>query len=445
MDFGFNKGDNSNNNAAPIANNTGGDSTDLGTGNLNNSANGESADDINATSTSTAAVGDKSGNQNNADTSAGTAFDNGDNTDNKGGDDDKPKGSDEAEPLVEGTTLDVDGVQYVVDANGNVVDANGVVFKEAKDVDSWMKELGTVEGDDTSLSIDTIQTLVGVDIVDDNDQPVVFENTPAGVKAYIEAVNEANRDDNYEQAVNTLYQKYPIIPDVINYYLANGNSLEGFNEVPDRSTITIDDANEAQHESIIRTSWKEQNRKGDVEGYIAYLKTSGTLLATAQEELTALQEADAEYKESIALKAQEAETARIEKLEKYWGEVKQIVDNKNIAGYQIPDTITINKNGTKTSATPNDFYNYIYQIDKDGLSTYQKELAKEDENSRRNDEVLRAYLKFTGGNYSNLVGMAVNKEQVNKLKLTAKARTAGSVKITKPITSAKGKDVDLGY
>ena len=66
--------------------------------------------------------------------------------------------------------------------------------------------------------------------------------------------------------------------------------------------------------------------------------------------------------------------------------------------------------------------------------------------SRRDDEILRAYLKFVGGNYSNLVEMAINKEKVNKLKLRAKERNASTIRINKPkTTTAKGADIDLGY
>lgn len=37
-------------------------------------------------------------------------------------------------------------------------------------------------------------------------------------------------------------------------------------------------------------SWSEQNRKGDVDSYINYLKSTGTLADVAKEELEALKE-----------------------------------------------------------------------------------------------------------------------------------------------------------
>lgn len=345
-----------------------------------------------------------------------------------------------------GTSIEVGDNIYTVDDKGNLIDENGNIFKESKDVADWIKEFDDIENTNDEININNIQDALGVQITDDNDQPVEFENSITGIKAYVDAVIETAKNEHYETAINTLYQRYPILNDVLNYYLANGNSLEGFNELPDRSNITIDDTNEAQQELIIRTVWNEQNRKGDVEGYIQYLKSSGTLLATAKEELAGLQEADELYKQEIEQEAERKENERIQELENYWNSVHNVIKTRNIAGYQIPETIIINRDGQKISATPEDFFNYIYRVDNNGLSAYERALAAETLESRRDDEILRAYLKFVGGNYSNLVDMAINKEKVNRLRLKAKERNSTTVRITKPqATSAKGTNIDFGY
>lgn len=361
---------------------------------------------------------------------------------NKDGDKDGDKPSE----LVAGSTIEVGDVTYTVDENGNVVDKDGNIFKEADKVNDWLKEFEAVDDDETKkLSIHSIKTLVGIDIEDEEGKPIEFENTPDGVKAYIDAVVESKREENYETALNTLYQRYPILNDVLNYYIANGNSLEGFGEVPDRSNITIDSTNEAQQETIIRTAWKEQGRKGDVESYINYLKSSGTLYATAQEELAGLQEADRQYREQMEKQAEAAEEKRIKELENYWNGVNDVIQKRNIAGYQIPESFVVTRNGQKITATPTDFFNYLYRVDKDGKSAYQYDLEKTTPESRRDDEILRAYLTFVGGDYSTLVNMAINKKEVNNLKLRAKERTKPTVKISKPNPTPKGTDIDLGF
>lgn len=351
----------------------------------------------------------------------------------------------ETSDLVSGSVIEVGDSKYTVDDSGNLIDKDGSIFKEAKDVADWLKEFDKVE-DSNEISIDSIKDIIGIDITDENEKPVEFENNAEGVKKYFNAVLENKREEYYEAAINSLYQRYPIVKDVLNYYVANGNSLEGFGQTPDRSNITIDDSNEAQQEHIIRTAWAEQGRKGDVNSYIEYLKSSGTLLATAKEELAGLQEADRQYKEELAAAAAQQEQEHYEALQNYWNGVHEVIKTRNIAGYQIPESIIINRNGQKLSVTPEDFFNYIYRVDQNGHSAYENDLAKETAESRRDDQILRAYLKFVGGNYSNLVNMAINKEKVANLKLKAKERNANTIRITKPTTkNSKGANIDLDY
>ena len=348
--------------------------------------------------------------------------------------------------LEEGTTLEIGDTKYTVDKDGNVVDSNGNIFKEASQVSEWMKEFENVEETTSDISIDSIKAAIGIEITDDNDKPIVFDNTVEGIKSYVDSVIETSKQEHYDTAINTLYQKYPIVKDVINYYVANGNSLEGFGQVPDRSGIEIDENNEAQQEQIIRTAWSERKQRGDVNSYINYLKSSGTLLATAKEELDGLKEADAQYKRDIEAKAAAEEKERIETLERYWNGVHDIIKSRKIAGYQIPESIVITRDGQKLSVTPEDFFNYIYRVDKEGKSAYERDLEAETPDVRRDDEILRAYLKYVGGNYSNLVDMAINEKNVATLKLRAKQHNASAIRVTKPkSTKSDGANIDLGY
>lgn len=429
LDFGYDPSKTGNNTGEGNENGNGGTSTDITTGKVNTDTNGVPADNIN----------DNNGGGNKGDSNK----DNGNKNDNNGDDN---KNTNLENHLEAGTSIEVGENTYTVDEQGNLVDKDGNIFKEAKDVDAWLKEFDKIENTEDEININTIQDAIGIQITDDNDKPIEFENSIEGIKSYINAVVETARDEHYETAINTLYQKYPILNDVLNYYLANGNSLEGFNEIPDRSGITINDSDEAQQEAIIRTAWKEQGRKGDVESYLQYLKSSGTLLATAKEELAGLQEADAQYRKEIEEEAERKENERIKRLEDYWNGVHDVIKSRNIAGYQIPETIVINRDGQKISVTPEDFFNYVYRVDNDGLSAYERALAAETPESRRDDEILRAYLKFVGGNYSNLVSMAINKEKVATLRLKAKERNTTTVRVTKPQqTGVKGTDIDFGY
>lgn len=355
------------------------------------------------------------------------------------------EGNDEETALEEGTVLEVGDEKYTVDKDGNLLDKDGNIFKKAEEVAEWRKEFETEEDVTDEISIDTIQKALDVEITDENDKPVVFENTPEGIKEYVNAVLETGREEQQKQALDTLFARFSFLPDLLNYYVANGESLQGYGQVPDRSKITIDSKNEEQQIYIIKAAWQERGQKGDVNGYIDYLKNSGTLLATAEEELQALKEKDAKYRKDMEEKAAAAEKERQEQIDNYWKGVKQVIDKRELAGYKIPDNIVINRNGTKTSATPDDFFRYVYAVDKEGHSAYERDLMNTKPEDRLNDELLRAFLMFTGGNYANLVDYAINEKNVKTLRLKAAQRDRKStLRITKP-TKVNLKETDFGY
>ena len=351
----------------------------------------------------------------------------------------------ETHDLAVGTELQLGEDVYTVDQNGNVVDKDGNIYKEAKDVKAWLDSFEQEEeSDKNELSIKNIQSALDIIVTDENDNEVEYDNTPEGVKAYVEQVIENAREEHYETAINTLFSKYPFVEDLINYYEANGKSLEGYGQMPDRSGIELNESDEAQQEYIIRTAWKEQGRKGSVDGYIQYLKSTGNLFTTAQEELEGLKEADAQRRDQVRQQAEEAKQAQVEASKQYWGNVQQIVKSRQIAGYNIPESIVVTRNGQKTTATIDDFFNYIYQVDGKGKSRYNYDIEAEDPQARLHDDILRAYLKFTGGDFTNLVDMAINKKEVNKLVLKSKETKKPSISVRKPSPKNNKKEINFG-
>lgn len=366
--------------------------------------------------------------------------DKGSNNENNENDDDKDGKVD----LSEGQVVEIGDDSYTVDKEGNLVDKDGNIFKEAKDVQDFLKEFEVEHTDsDEELNIDNIQKALGIELTDDNDKPIQFENTVEGVKSYVNSVIEAQKKDIAEAAVSAVFTKYPIVEQFLNYYIANGESYEGFGQTPDRSNITIDDNNEAQQENIIRTAWKERNMTGDVESYIQYLKASNILAATARTELKALQESDKQKRDEYEKEAKRVEEEKAKSLKEYWDGVANVITSRKIAGYEIPEQILITRDGKKLTATPKDFFNYVYQVDKDGKSAYAKDFAKLTPEQKRDDEILRAFLTFTGGTYANLIDMAIKEEKIKTLKLHAKGQKKTSVRI-KPATQ-KGNDLDFGF
>jgi len=364
--------------------------------------------------------------------------------------DDKPdKPNDDGQSgdssLKEGSVVTVGEDSYTVDANGNLLDKDNNIFKSSNEVAEWLAQFETVDDDDDAdaINLANIQKAIGIELSDENGNPVEFENSIEGIKSYINGVVEANREDNYRTAFNSIQQQYPFIDDVINYWVANNNSLEGYNEIPDRSKIEVIPNNAAQHEAIIRQAWAESKRPGNIEDYLQYLKSSGNLESVARDELKGLQQLDADYRERIAQQAEEVEAKQQQYIAEYWNSVQDIVQSGKIAGYDIPETITVNRDGRSIAVGRNEFFNYLYQVDGEGKSMYQRDIEATDENTQLQDQLLRAYLMFTGGSYADLVAMADNKNKVKHLKLTAKNSKKPSVRINRN-NSNKPKDLDFG-
>lgn len=367
--------------------------------------------------------------------------------DKPAGDGNKPA-DDKFGDLVAGTVISIGEESYTVDSEGNLVDKDNKIFKEAAEVKEYLAQFEVDENKETSIDVDSIIKAVGFEVTDENDKPITFDNTPEGIAQYVNEVIELQKQEIAQAGVQTLLDKYPIVADFLNYYVANGNDARGFGEVKDRSSITIDENNIAQQEAIIREAYKENKRHGDVDAYIKYLKDTNALLDVAKSELAGLQQADAALKEQQAKEAQVKLEAERKAEADYWNGVKAVVDSKEIAGYKIPDTIIINKNGKQIAATPNDFFNYLYQVDDKGYSRYERDLAARDAKEQLQDDLLRAYLTFTGGSYSNLVDLAVTNKETKNLRLkAAAAKQTATVRVTppKPKNVANNIAAALGY
>lgn len=341
-----------------------------------------------------------------------------------------------------GTVIEIDGSNYTIDEQGNLVDDKGTIFKAKEEVSDYLKSFEVQNPEEEpSINVADIQQLVGVSVTDESGKVVEFENTPQGVASYVNSVLEVKQNEFAQAGINKLFEDYPILNDFLAYYVANGNNYEGFGQLKDRSGITIDEQNVAQQEAIVREAFKEFGRKGSVDKYITYLKDSGQLLDVAKDELAALQQADAEVRQRNSQEAIRRQQAYEEEVNNYWKGVKAAIDKREIAGYKIPETVIINRGGKQISVTPNDFFSYIYDQDNEGITRYQRELANETPEQRRDEEMLKAWLKYTGKSYDSLVEMAVAANEVKKLKLVAaKNKTSkATIKITKP--SSKGGSV----
>jgi hypothetical protein len=333
--------------------------------------------------------------------------------------------------LSEGDTVNVDGVDYIIDANGNALTADGTVFRTAAE----LAELISQNGSEPSV-LEQLQSRFGSDFEDENGNPVVFDNNAEGIAAYVDTIVQNRMAEAQIAALNDLFDTYPQIEQVINHLELNG-TLEDFVEIPDRSQITVSENNEEQQAAFIREEWKLSGKKGDVNKFIDYCKNAGILYDTAVESKEAV---DSIYESRLAeqkaqVEAQEAAAAAAE--EAYWDNVEDIISKGELLGYSIPEQIQCNRDGKKTMLSRRDFLNYVsVPVDNEGNTAYMLDEARVDSNARIQDDLLKAFLRFTGGDYASLVGMAVNKQKVLSIRTTA-AQTTGKRTV---IINSKGNN-----
>lgn len=333
--------------------------------------------------------------------------------------------------LSEGDTVNVDGVDYTIDAEGNAIAADGTVFRTATE----LAELIAQNGSEPSV-LNQLQTRFGSDFKDENGNPIVFDDNEEGIAAYVETVVQSRVKEAQTAAINNLFETYPQVEQVINHLKLNG-TLDDFVEIPDRSQITVSKDNEEQQATFIREEWKLSGKKGDVNKFIDYCKNAGILYDTAVESKEAV---DSIYESRLAeqkaqVEAKEAAAAAEEKA--YWDNVEKTISKGELLGYSIPEQIQCNKDGKKVMLSRKDFLKYVSTpVDSEGNTAYMLDEAKVDSDARMQDDLLKAFLRFTGGDYASLVGMAVNKQKVLSIR-TAAAQTTGKRTV---IINSKGNN-----
>lgn len=333
--------------------------------------------------------------------------------------------------LSEGDTINVDGVDYTIDAEGNAIAADGTVFRTAAE----LAELIAQNGSEPSV-LNQLQTRFGSDFKDENGNPIVFDDNEEGIAAYVETVVQSRVKEAQTAAINNLFETYPQVEQVINHLKLNG-TLDDFVEIPDRSQITVSKDNEEQQATFIREEWKLSGKKGDVNKFIDYCKNAGILYDTAVESKEAV---DSIYESRLAeqkaqVEAKEAAAAAEEKA--YWDNVEKTISKGELLGYSIPEQIQCNKDGKKVMLSRKDFLKYVSTpVDSEGNTAYMLDEAKVDSDARMQDDLLKAFLRFTGGDYASLVGMAVNKQKVLSIR-TAAAQTTGKRTV---IINSKGNN-----
>lgn len=333
-----------------------------------------------------------------------------------------------------GDEIEFNGKVYHVDENRNIVDTDGNIFKKADEVNKFLEE--NQVSDDNDVNINTIQKAIGVTINDENGNPIEFENTPDGITSYVNSVIQNSYGQIQHDTINSFLDSVPYLRDFVNYLQLHDNNPEGFGEMKDRSTIELDPKNESQLVNIIKMAASEFGNKSVDDNYIAYLKSTNALYDAAKQQLAALVEKDNEERAEMERQVAEAKAKDEADTKAYWNYIHGIIDEGKIGGYEIPKSTVISRNGQKTTVTRDDFYRYLsepIQLEDGSFATmYQIDMNRKSQSDVVANQLIEAWVEFTGGSYADLVKMAINKENVRRIVLASKQAKTSGIKINKP-------------
>lgn len=360
-----------------------------------------------------------------------------DNNSNTSNEDDNPSTGE----LTVGDQIEYNGNTYTIVDNGDLVDEKGNVFKEAKDVAEFLENNEVEDEENSSFDINTLREEFNVDLTDDEGNTLEFDNTPSGIKDFVNAVIEQKSNDIQEATLNRFYASNPLVKQFVDYVQLTGTP-RGFGEIPDRSGIQIAEDNEAQQIAVIKMAANEFGNKTINDSYINWLRESGNLYTYAKEQLDALIDKDKQVRKDIEEKAAQQRQEETERLNDYWNKVYSVIDSRVIGGYKIPENFTREINGKKVLCNSNDFFNYISNAcyeDENGnkMTGYTRSLNSLTDEEYLNRELLDAWLMFTGGSYKDLVDMAVKENEVRKL--IVKSKQNRSTKTVKVVKKQEGK------
>lgn len=335
-----------------------------------------------------------------------------------------------------GTKITIGDEIQTIDGNGNLVDKDGKILKEAKDVATHISELERRSALDAGSVLNVISEAIGVQPVDEKGQPIAIDSVE-GIQEFVKTTVDSYYNEGRQDAVSELYQKFPILNDVIQHLVLNDGRIDNFNRSFKYSEVQLDEANK-EHQKEVLSKLLTDAGNANAKGYVDYVDKTGTLYAEVTAALAAAvarEKADDERTaKAVAAKQQE----EAENTAQYYRQLKQTLDNGTIAGYTIPERFTIDRNGQKVQVTRNDVYDFVSRpINKNGESMATYVYNNMPEAQRIQFDAMTNFLLFTGGNLSHLVQAEVGKQKVIAIKALS-GKTSTSFSIAKPNETPDG-------
>ena len=282
--------------------------------------------------------------------------------------------------------LEIDGVKqtYSIDANGNAILNGNVVFTKeqlvAQGIEFEEDTAGSDEINDENI-ITVVSELSGIQLVDENDQPIAFKAGIEGIAEREVYIKNHFYQQGVQQALREFYEANPDIHSALAYKVKNG-SLDGFNANNTSYESTIVDAETPTDKlkSIYKDFLMKRGNDSDTaDKLIKMSETDETLRTDAAKALNALKESEKTEKAETLTRLEDERNASIKEMNDYYGITVDgfgnakdlnvagslydlIVKKGKIGNIAIPATgITIERQGKPISLNRNDIFIIAYK------------------------------------------------------------------------------------
>ena len=324
--------------------------------------------------------------------------------------------------------IEIDGDTYYQGEDGSAEDEDGNVIYTAEDLDNMTEDHETSVSDLIELS--EMQT------IDEDGQPLEYENTDEGRRKYIEDIYEAGGLNEAQKIIDARETSYPLIKLASDYIITNG-SLDGFNEAEFSEVVVTNDTAEQDLVAVIRQA---RLMKGDSETEVAqaisWAKSDNKLydLAKSSEEFLSYQGESKKNQMADAAVAKEESQAAAN--DKYVDDVSALVEQGSLEidgqRYTIPKVFEIpTGDGRRGTIAREDLISYGTELlewqmpdgSKQVATRYQIDIYNSKINRTVNDDLLDM-INMISGNSNVFLQEAVQSERANRVSKKLKSTKA---------------------
>ena len=315
-------------------------------------------------------------------------------------------------------------LEVSINQEGDLVDSNGEILAKKNEF-SYDENTGEVSLDkdesieEMNLITSKIQEQHGLELVDNEGQPLTFESTPEGI---VELANVVGQKLN-EKYMEELWEEIPQLKSYFEHIVAGGNDAEFFTSETNYKQIIIPEDTESNGEAnkrlrrdIIKqkfilshntSHYSEddfQRLYNDAEEWAEFNFSKGSEADKAKEDLNWLHRYEDNINAERDRANQEAIAEQRESTTRFWEEVRDVVSQGELNGINIP------------KSERNAFYNYVSSpVNNQGQSQSQVDRIEQGHKSN----LVLEYMRFKKLDLNKLVESKAQTQQVQKLKMMA--------------------------